>query len=73
MGGIPYTAHGAQIPPLIFDFCLFFVFMLILGYVKVMFAPQGLELEEKKNKGDGVICAPRAQHGRVLIFIMNSK
>ena len=28
-GGIPYTAHGAQItPPLIFDF---FVFMLILG------------------------------------------
>ena len=31
-GGIPYTAHGAQIPPpLIFDSCLFFIFMLILG------------------------------------------
>ncbi len=30
-GGIPYTAHGAQITPLIFDFYLFFVFMLILG------------------------------------------
>ena len=32
-GGIPYTDHGAQItpPPLIFDFCLFFDFMLILG------------------------------------------
>ncbi len=34
-GGIPYTAHGAQIappPPLIFDLVYFcFVFMLILG------------------------------------------
>ena len=32
-GGIPYTAHGAEIPPppLILDFCLFFVFILILG------------------------------------------
>ena len=29
IGGIPYTAHGAQIPPPLF--CLFFVFMLILG------------------------------------------
>ena len=36
IGEIPYTAHGAQIPPpLIFDFCLFFVFMLILGYVRL--------------------------------------
>ena len=41
IGGIPYTDHGAQIPlPLIFDFCLFFVCMLILGWVKVRFAPQ---------------------------------
>ena len=34
IGEIPYFAHGAQItplPPLIFDFCLFLVFMLILG------------------------------------------
>ncbi len=31
-GGIPYTAHGAQItPPLILNFCLSFIFMLILG------------------------------------------
>ena len=31
-GSIPYFALGAQIPPsLIFDFCLFLVFMLILG------------------------------------------
>ena len=39
-GGIPYTAHGAQItpPPL---FLLFFVFMLILGQVR--FALQGSE------------------------------
>ena len=36
-GGIPYTAHGAQItePPLILDFCIFFVFMLILGSVRL--------------------------------------
>ena len=35
-GGIPYTAHGAQLipPPLYFDFCLFFLFMLILGWVR---------------------------------------
>ncbi len=31
-GEIPYTAHGAQMtPPLIFNFCLFFVFLLISG------------------------------------------
>ena len=39
MGGIPYTAHGAQknptCTPLYFDFCLFFVFMLILGLVRL--------------------------------------
>ncbi len=38
-GRIPYTAQGAQI--IILDFRLFFVFMLISGYVKLMFAPQG--------------------------------
>ena len=30
VGGIPYIAHGAQRTPLSY-FCLFFVFMLILG------------------------------------------
>ena len=41
IGGIPYTAHRAQItlPTLVFDF--FSVFMLSLGKVKVRFAPQG--------------------------------
>ncbi len=35
LGGIPYTDHGAQItPPPYFLFCLFFVFMLILGQVR---------------------------------------
>ena len=44
IGGIPYTALGAQITfPLFFDFCLVFVQMLILGQVKVKFAPQGQE------------------------------
>ncbi len=34
-GGIPYTAHGAQITPLpYFLFVLFFVFILILGLVR---------------------------------------
>ncbi len=36
IAGIPYTAHGAQIPPpLIFDFCLFIVLMPILGKVRL--------------------------------------
>ena len=30
-GGIPYTAHGAQIPPPPHYFCIFFVLVLILG------------------------------------------
>ncbi len=76
-GGIPYTAHEAQIPPpLFFDLLFIFVYMLILGQVR--FAPQGQErglvrasqgqIRSRARMGQnqrGVICALIAQHGRV--------
>ncbi len=88
----PYTAHGVQItpPPLTFDFCLFFVFMFILGQVSLgegqvcpavlgkrfsqasagLEPPVGARIRKKiKNRGGGVICAPRAQHWRLPNFI----
>ena len=65
-GGIPYTAHGAQIPPL-FLFLFLFLFYVRLGKVRVKLdpqgyerglvralqgqsPPQGLEFEEEKSK-----------------------
>ena len=47
IGGIPYTAFGAQITPLPH----IFVFLLILGKVKARFAPQGWEI--------GIVNAPQ--------------
>ncbi len=81
LGGIPYTAHGAQIPPpLIFYFHAY----IRLGKGQIcprelekscgqgpawLEPPAGakLEINEKSKIGGEVICAIRAQYGKVPV------
>ncbi len=75
IGGIPYTALGAQIPPtpLIFYFCLFFIFTLILGYVRLskgQVCPAGLG--KRFSEGPAELEPPSGDRNRKKRRIKNT-